>query len=149
MKINRKAPLVAQKQIFIEAPPQTVWNTQTDINNWSTCQPDIRASKLDSRLTVGSTFRWKSGGLNVASTIEVIEPGREIGWTGRALGASAKHIWKLTSQDNGTLVTTEESMEEWSIRLMKLISPKFLDNSLDTWLKNLKTKAEKEPANLS
>jgi hypothetical protein len=112
MEINRKAPLVAQKQIFIEAPPQTVWNIQTDINNWSTWQPDITASKLDSHLTVGSIFRWKLGGLNVASTIQVIEPSREIGWTGRALDARAKHVWKLAPQDNGTLVTTEESWRD-------------------------------------
>jgi hypothetical protein len=65
-----------------------------------------------------------------------------IGWTGRSLGAHAEHIWTLTPQNNGTLVTTEESMEGWSIQLLKLVSPKFLDNSLDAWLQNLKTKAE-------
>lgn len=143
MEINRHAPLVAQKQIFIEAPPQIVWNIQTDINNWSRWQPGMTESKLESPLAVGSAFRWKSGGLNVTSTIQVIEPSQEIGWTGRSLGAHAKHIWKLTPQNNGTLVTTEESMEGWSIQFLKLISPKFLDNALDTWLQSLKTKAEK------
>jgi hypothetical protein len=149
MEINRQAPLVAKRQIFIEAPPQIVWNIQTDINNWSRWQPGITASKLDSPLAVGSAFRWKSGGLNVTSTVQVIKPSQEIGWTGRSLGARAKHIWTLTPQNNGTLVTTEESMEGWSIQLLKLFSPKFLDNSLDTWLQNLKTKAEKEATKLS
>ena len=144
MEINRYAPLVAQKQVFIEAPPEIVWNIQTDINNWSRWQPGITESKLESPLAIGSIFRWKSGGLNVTSTIQVIEPSHEIGWTGRSLGAHAKHIWKLTPQKNGTLVTTEESMEGWSIQFLKLISPKFLDNALDTWLQSLKTKAEKE-----
>jgi hypothetical protein len=72
----------------------------------------------------------------------VLEPNELIGWTGKSLGAQAKHIWKFTPQNNGTLVTTEESMEDWSVRLLKLLMPKFLDNSLDAWLRNLKTQAE-------
>ena len=142
MEIDRQAPLVAKKQIFIEAPLQSVWNIQTDINNWSRWQPGITASKLDGPLAVGSVFRWKSGGLNVTSTIQVVVPGQVIGWTGRSLGAHAKHIWTLTPQNNGTLVTTEESMQGWSIQMLKLVSPRFLDNSLYAWLQNLKTKAE-------
>ena len=149
MEINRQARLIARNQTFIEAPPQIVWNIQTDINNWSAWQPGITESKLETPLTVGSVFRWKSGGLSLTSTVQVIEPGQKIGWTGRALGAHARHIWRLMPQNNGTLGTTEESMEGWSIRLLKLISSKFLDNSLDTWLQNLKTKAEKEATKLS
>jgi uncharacterized protein YndB with AHSA1/START domain len=134
--------LFAHKDIFIEAPPQTVWNIQTDINNWSKWQPAITASKLESPLVVGSVFRWKSGGLNVTSTVQVLESNELIGWTGRSLGAQAKHVWRFIPQDNGTLVTTEESMEGWSVRLLKLVMPKLLDSSLDTWLRNLKTQAE-------
>jgi uncharacterized protein YndB with AHSA1/START domain len=144
MEINREAPLVARKQIFIKAPPQIVWNTHTDINNWSRWQPDITASKLESLLTVGSVFRWKSGGLSVTSTIQVIAPNQEIAWSGKSLGAHAKHIWTLTPQDNGTLVTTKESLEGWSIRLMKLVNANFLDKSLETWLQKLKTEAERQ-----
>jgi hypothetical protein len=72
----------------------------------------------------------------------VLKPKEFIGWTGKSVGAQAKHIWKFTPKDNGTLVTTEESMEGWSVRLLKHVLPKFLDNSLDTWLRNLKTQAE-------
>lgn len=72
----------------------------------------------------------------------MIEQDHLIGWTGKSQGAQAKHIWKFMPQDNGTLVTTEESMEGWSVRLLKLVMPKFLDNSLNTWLRNLKIQAE-------
>jgi uncharacterized protein YndB with AHSA1/START domain len=142
MEVNQRAPLFAHQEIFIEAPPQSVWNIQTDIDNWSSWQPSITAFKLGSPLAVGSVFRWRSGGLNVTSTVQVLEPNELIGWTGKSLGAQAKHIWKFIPQDNGTLVTTEESMEGWSVRLLKFVMPKFLDNSLDTWLRNLKTQAE-------
>ena len=142
MEVNQHALLFAHKDIFIEAPPQIVWNIQTDINGWSRWQPAITASKLRSSLTVGSVFQWRSGGLNVNSTVQTLKPNELIGWTGKSLGAQAKHIWKFIQQDNGTLVTTEESMEGWSVRLLKLVKPKFLDDSLDTWLRNLKTQAE-------
>jgi hypothetical protein len=102
----------------------------------------ITASKLESPLAVGSVFRWRSGGLNVTSTVQVLDPNDLIGWTGESLGAQAKHIWKFIAQENGTLVTTEESMEGWSVGLLKILMPRFLDNSLDTWLRNLKTQAE-------
>jgi hypothetical protein len=142
MEVNQRAPLFAHKSIFIEASPQSVWNTQTDINNWSRWQPAITASKLESPLTVGTVFRWRSGGLNVTSTIQALKSTDLIGWTGKSMGAQAKHIWRFTPQDKGTRVTTEESMEGWLVRLLKLVMPKFLDYSLDTWLRNLKTQAE-------
>jgi hypothetical protein len=84
MEINRRAPLIAQKQIFIEAPLQIVWNIQTDVNNWSKWQPDIAVSKLESPLAIGSIFKWKTGGLNVTSTIQIInQVERLVGQGGR------------------------------------------------------------------
>jgi uncharacterized protein YndB with AHSA1/START domain len=142
MEVNRHAPLFSNKEVFIEAPPQTVWNLQTDVNNWSRWQPAITASKLECPLAVGSVFRWRSGGLNVTSTIQALKQNELIGWTGRSLSAQAKHIWRFMPQGNGTLVTTEESLDGWSARLLKLLTPKFLDKSLEAWLRNLKTQAE-------
>jgi hypothetical protein len=65
-----------------------------------------------------------------------------IGWTGKALGTRASHIWILKPHNDGTLLTTEESMESWLVSILKLIMPKFLERSLDTWLQSLKSKAE-------
>ena len=46
MEINQQAPLVAKKEIFIQASPQSVWKIHTDINSWSQWQPGIGFSKL-------------------------------------------------------------------------------------------------------
>jgi hypothetical protein len=40
------------------------------------------------------------------------------------------------------MLTTEESMEGWLVSILKIIMPKFLEGSLDTWVQNLKGKAE-------
>jgi hypothetical protein len=142
MRINDQAALIAHREIFIQAPAEAVWKLHTDINAWSQWQPGITTSNLAGPLAVGSIFQFKSGGLAITATIQVVEPNQQIGWTGQALGAQARHIWRLTPHQNGTLLTTDESMEGWLVSILKLIMPKFLERSLDTWLESLKSKAE-------
>ena len=142
MDINRQASLVTRKELFIQAQPHAVWNTHTDINAWSRWQPGIARSKLDDSLQVGSVFQWKSGGLTITATIQMVEPNQRIGWIGRTLGTQAKHIWNFQPHKDGTLVTTEESMEGWLVQAFKVVMPTFLDDSLDVWLQSLKQQAE-------
>lgn len=142
MEINAQAPLVARKEIFIQASPDKVWEIQTDINSWKGWQSDISRAQLNGALTVGSVFQWKSGGFAVTSTLQEVEPKRRISWTGHAFGSNAKHIWVFKPQNAGTLVSTEESMEGWLMRVLKVLMPRFLEQSLDVWLNNLKTRAE-------
>jgi uncharacterized protein YndB with AHSA1/START domain len=142
LEINAQAPLVARKEIFIQASLDKVWGIQTNINSWKDWQPDIRRAQLDGALTPGSVFRWTTGGFAVTSTLQEVEPKRRVAWTGQAFGSSAKHIWAFRPQGDGTLVTTEESMEGWLILLLKPLMPRFLEKSLDVWLGSLKTKAE-------
>ena len=113
-----------------------------DINAWKEWQPDISKSQLDGTLTTSSVFRWTSGGFGVTSTLQEVVSQQRIAWTGQAFGSKARHIWMFKSQHDGTLVTTEESMEGWLISLLKPFMPGFLDKSLDVWTKNLKKKAE-------
>ncbi|MFW9889119.1 MAG: hypothetical protein ACFFER_13115, partial [Candidatus Thorarchaeota archaeon] len=80
--------------------------------------------------------------LTITSTIQVVEPNQQIGWTGKAFGTRASHIWKFSPHNGGTMLTTEESMEGWVISMLKLLMPNFLESSLDTWLQSLKSKAE-------
>jgi hypothetical protein len=142
MEINQQAPLVARKEIFIQAQPQVVWKIHTDINSWSQWQPSITLSKLEGSLIVGAVFQWKSGGITINSTVQVVKPNERIGWTGKAIGTQAKHIWTLKPHKDGTLLTTEESMDGWLIKVLKVVMPKFLEESLDIWLQSLKKQAE-------
>ena len=142
MEINPQDPLVARKEVFIQTQPQVVWKIYTDINSWSPWKPDITSSRLDGSLTAGAEFQWKPGGMTINSTIEVVEPNERIGWTGTAMGSQARHIWTLRPHQDGTLLTTEESMEGWLTRALKVVMPKFLDALLNTWLQSLKEQAE-------
>jgi hypothetical protein len=92
MDINRQASLVTRKELLILTQPHTVWEIHTGIDAWSRWQPGIALSKLEGSLRVGSVFQWKTGGITITSTVQVVEPYERIGWTGRALGTQAKHM---------------------------------------------------------
>ncbi|XGW00162.1 MAG: SRPBCC family protein [Leptolyngbya sp. BL-A-14] len=143
MEINTTAPAIARHEMLIHASSQKVWQLLTDINHWSTWYPTISESKLEGLLQSGSTFRWKSGGTTIQSTLQDVEPHHRLTWTGRALGTRAIHVWILEPQTDGVLVKTEESFDGWLVGLLKGMMQKTLDTSLQAWLERLKQTAEK------
>lgn len=142
MNIDTNAPAFARKEIVIHAPVEKVWQVQSDIEQWSTWQPNIATAKLDGDLKVGATFRWKVQGLSITSRLHTVEPCHRIGWTGVALGMFAIHNWRFEARGSDTLAITEESLSGWLTRLMKFFDPHFLEKSLEATLLRLKTKAE-------
>ena len=142
--IDTNAPLFARKELFIEAPVEKVWNIQTDIERWSEWQSDITSATLQGKLAAGTTFKWKASGLSIVSTLHTVNPNHEIGWTGVSLGMFAIHNWTFKEQDNGTLVTTEESLSGWLASLFRMFDKKFLEKSLDASLQKLKTRVDSQ-----
>lgn len=145
MDINSNAPALARHQVLINASLGKVWRLLSDINHWSAWQPDISSAVLDGTLTPGSIFRWKSGGSRVVSQLQDVEPQHRLGWTGKAMGVRARHVWVLEPQADGVLVRTEESFEGWVVVLLKGRMQKTLDTSLQAWLTRLKKTAEGIP----
>ncbi len=142
MEINTNAPALASHQILIKASLEKVWRLLSDINQWSTWQPDISSAVLEGTLAPGNHFKWKSSGTPVVSEIQDVEPQHRLSWTGKAMGASAKHLWILEPQADGVLVKTAESFEGWVVVLLKGMMQKTLDTSLQAWLMQLKKTAE-------
>lgn len=142
MKIDNNAPLHAEKDILIFAPIERVWSELTNIDQWPGWQPDVTASRLEGGLAAGSMFFWKAKGLDIRSTIQILEPVERIGWTGNSLGMRAIHIWTFEKRENSTFVKTEESLSGWFPRILKFFDPKFLEKSLQNSLQVLKTHAE-------
>jgi uncharacterized protein YndB with AHSA1/START domain len=110
MDVNRKAPVVASAEGMIRAPLDLVWSVQTNIAEWSRWNPDVQSVQIHGPVQPGTEFRWKSG-FSIVSTIQEVEPGRRIVWTGRTLGTRAIHVWAFTRQAGGVWVKTEESFE--------------------------------------
>lgn len=143
MNIDKNAPMIASDEIIIEAPIEDVWDLESDINHWPEWQPGVSEAMLEGELLPGNVFRWKGQGLSIVSTLEEVEPPRRIGWTGKAIGIDAIHIWTFESVNGGTRVVTEESWSGWLTRIFKFFDRKMLQKSLQKSLQQLKETAEK------
>ncbi|MBE2272331.1 MAG: SRPBCC family protein [Anaerolinea sp.] len=143
MQIDTNAPVTARDSILIHAPLERVWALQANIEQWTQWQPNISRAVLEGELKAGSVFRWKAQGLAITSTLQVVDPCRQIGWTGVSLGMKAIHLWHFEATPEGTRVTVEESLSGWFTRLLAWFDRTFLTKSMASSLALLKAQAEK------
>jgi uncharacterized protein YndB with AHSA1/START domain len=145
VEIDRNAP-AAEGSARIAAPPATVWAVISDIAAWPTWNPEIRSVSFDGPLEPGSEFRWKSGPSSLVSLLEVVDPPREIGWTGTTMGIRAIHVFRFEPIEGGTLARSEESWSGALPSLMKSFSRKRIQRAIDTALESLKAESERRAA---
>ena len=83
--IDSDAPVIARHQIDINAPLDTVWRLQADVNGWPAWQTDITAARLDGPFEPGSSFTWTTNGyFTVTSTIYAVAERARALWGGAA-----------------------------------------------------------------
>jgi uncharacterized protein YndB with AHSA1/START domain len=140
--VNPLAPVRCTRSLLMQAPPDRVWSLLTAIDDWSRWQPDIPKAQCEGPLQAGACFRWKTGGAGIRSRVHTLEPGRELGWTGRTLGTRAIHNWTLEPEGEGCRVRVEESLEGWLPRLMPRAFDRSLARGMERWLEFLKAAAE-------
>jgi hypothetical protein len=109
MEINRNAPATAEGEIRINAEPHTVFSVIAGVNEWPSWNPDVRSAMLEGALEPGSVFRWRSGPSSLTSTLEVVDPPREIAWTGTTMRIKAVHVFRFEAMGGGTLARSEMS----------------------------------------
>jgi hypothetical protein len=137
------APVYAAASIDIRSNPSTVWKLISKIPQWPEWASKISSAEVTGEFRKGTDFRWKSNGMKINSTLQTVDPEKNLSWTGKALWIHAEHIWELQAlPDGGTRVTTAESMDGFLIRY--IYSSEKLLNSLQTWLKDLKSAAESQ-----
>jgi uncharacterized protein YndB with AHSA1/START domain len=140
--IETAAPIKVSLQIVIDAPTEKVWAILTDVDDWPKWQPEIEDAHVAGSLAAGTDFTWTTGGTHIRSTIALVKPVRQIGWTGVAMNARAVHQWTLEPlQGNRTLVKTDESMS--GLLLTFFYSSDKLRAADQAWLDFLKLQAEK------
>jgi uncharacterized protein YndB with AHSA1/START domain len=143
MDVDRNAPVVATAEIGIAAPSETVWEVISDIARWPSWNPEVKRMTLSGEVAPGSEFRWKAGGVGIRSTIEEVDPPRTIGWTGRAAGLKARHVYHLGRREDATIVTTTESFDGLAARLFRKRMQASVEKALDDGLVHLKAEAER------
>ena len=141
--IDSDAPVIARHQIDINAPLDTVWRLQADVNGWPAWQTDITAARLDGPFEPGSSFTWTTNGyFTVTSTIYAVAERARTLWGGPAQGVMGIHEWVYTQTSTGTHVATQESFSGQPVEADPTGLQSTLDKSLTAWLGHLKATAE-------
>ena len=146
MDIDREAPATAAGEVQIAAPQETVWQVISNLPDWPAWNTDVRSMTVGGGVEPGTEFRWKSGSASLASQLQVVDPPREIGWTGTTMGIHAVHVFRLESRDGQTTVHSEESFRGLIPTLLRGYSRKVLQRGIDGILKALKAEAERRAA---
>jgi len=141
--VNKNAPVLAVGDIDIVAPPDIVWAVITDFEHWPRWNPDVKAVELRGAVREGTEFRWKSGPGTITSTIRRVERPRVVAWSGKTMGISAVHVWRLQPKDDHTVLSTEESWDGLVVRMFRGRMQKTLEQAIHGVLQHLKAEAER------
>lgn len=140
-RLDDQAPITGHFTVRIEAPVERVWRLLSDPSTWASLDPGINDVRLEGPVAVDTRFTWKKGGARMRSRFAVVDPRREITWTGRAAGANAVHRHLLRElEDGATEVRTEESMG--GPLFILIFDNTKLRTVLKEWLTGLKTISE-------
>jgi hypothetical protein len=138
---NQSAKSYSKQEIIINASAVRVFKLIAEINNWKTWQANVTKATIAGETKEGATFKWKAGGVPIASKLHTVTPFIEIGWTGKSWWIQAVHNWYLQEEENGKCkVIAEESLEGFLSGLMN----KSLREGITKNLTALKLAAEME-----
>jgi hypothetical protein len=148
-----KAAFFVHNQIDIHAPPDVVWDIIVHVEdwpNWYAGATDLTVSQGDrGRVTAGSMVRWKTMGLKFDSYVREFEPHTRFAWESRKPVIQGYHAWLLMPIAGGTRVITDESFNGFLAYLQGAFIPKKLHGLHQTFLEELKRKAEARAASSS
>ena len=141
--VDRNAPVLTELAIDINAPHDRVWKLHTDVSAWPTWQPDITEAAAAEPLEPGTSFSWATFGMDITSTVYALDEGARILWGGTANGITGIHEWTFADSPSGVHVTTTESFAGEPVAADVANMQALLDQSLRSWLQQLKDAAER------
>lgn len=140
--IDQRAPVTTTYEVHINAPVQRVWELLSNPMDWPGFAAGIHDVHLDAAVAPDTRFTWVNGRSRIKSRFAVVDPGREITWTGVSSGFKVVHRHLLAATSGGgTRVRCEESMA--GPLLVLFYNSAKLQADIRTWLTALKTAAER------
>ena len=142
----RNVDVFVHNEGWIDAPPEVVWANLIDATqwpNWYSNSADVRIDGGQPRLAQGVAFDWKTFGFSIRSTVDVFEPGREIGWSVDNPALRVHHAWVLVPERGGTRVITEEAQKGANAIKFRLEQPNAMYDGHDWWMSALKARSER------
>ena len=139
---DKEAPVYSREEVVVKAPPETVWDVISKIDEWPRWNADIKEARIEGDLAPGTSFTWKAGPGTIRSTLREVDRPHVLGWTGRTMGIPAIHVYRLEQADGQTRVVLEESWNGVLSRLLRKPFQKTLDKAVRDGLRAVKTEAE-------
>jgi uncharacterized protein YndB with AHSA1/START domain len=142
----RNVDVFVHNEGWIDAPPRVVWANLIDAAQWPSWYAnaaDVRIDGGQARLAKGVVFHWTTFGFPIASTVDVFDPGREIGWSVDSPGFRVHHAWLLLPERGGTRVITEEAQKGAAAIKFRLEQPNAMYDGHDWWMSALKARSER------
>ncbi|MER6303709.1 SRPBCC family protein [Kitasatospora sp. NPDC001539] len=143
LTVDETAPVIVRLSTEIDAPLERVWALHTGIDDWPVWNPGIDQARLDGPLAEGSSFTWRTHGLEITSTIREVVPRARIVWGGPAGGIEGVHVWAFEHAGDRVVVRTEESWSGAPVDAATEELAAALRTSLEDWLTCLKNRAER------
>ncbi len=142
-RIDDRAAITGRRDITVNAPPAVVWALLSDVTHWDkNLEPGVHDIRVPDGVLVDAPFTRVNKGATLKARFAVVEPERELAWTGSAFGAKVVHRYILEAlPGGGTRVVVEESMAGPLLAVFFYTSRK-LQGLLETCLATLKTSAE-------
>ncbi|MFF4342806.1 SRPBCC family protein [Kitasatospora sp. NPDC001540] len=140
--IDETAPVIVRLSTVIDAPIGTVWSLHTDVDSWAAWNADVDRAELAGPLRPGASFRWRTHGLDIVSTVREVVPGERLVWGGPANGIDGVHVWTFEQTGDRVTVRTEESWSGAPVDAAAEELRRALHDSLTAWLAALKARAE-------
>lgn len=141
------APVHVRNELDLDASPEAVWAWLIRAQLWPTWYENASHVRFLSGtppdLGPGATFRWKTFGLRVESTVLEFVPGERIAWDARGIGADAYHAWVISKTPQGSHVLTEETQHGWLARLSAGLMPSRMHKHHQIWLEQLRDAARR------
>jgi len=100
----RNVDVFVHNEGWIDAPLAVVWKNLVDASQWPTWysnSAEVRIEGGHDTLSQGVSFRWKTFGFPIESTVDTFTPNREIGWSVHKVGFEAHHAWVLVPEKGG------------------------------------------------
>ena len=133
-------------EIFINAPPETVWDVLIKAKEWEDYYEGasdlVLIDNSTGRLNQNSIFTWKTMGLDFTSTIEEFEAPYCLSWASVNKSIQGYHAWLIIPTENGSRLITSEAQHGFMTLPQKLFVPNKLGRLHDTWLEEIKRKSE-------
>jgi uncharacterized protein YndB with AHSA1/START domain len=84
---DKEAPVCSREEVVVTAPPETVWDVISKIDEWPRWNADIKEARIEGDLAPRTSFTWKAGPGTIRSTLREVDRPHVLGWTGRTMGS--------------------------------------------------------------